>query len=385
MPEFGKQLRKFRQQCNDANSPHGKLTQEKFGELMGRELGINYSGAAVSDWERGKSRIQADDRFVLMAVVRVLQKYGGLRTIRDANQLLEAGNYRALNRDEAQYIFGEALVQSSAEQSIPEQKAPKSSSQFLLENLIGTSENELKAALAKAEEGPSPSWPRKLAVLMRKASAHWSLSISSVLWIATWAIAWWLITPSLRWPFEDRASAYSAIVMYVGGTLAIPLLIGLLVTTKDSQYWKQQGLAGSKILRLYTYQGAGIGFNLGYFFVLPLVFLRFYLQLGSSIWLELAAVTIGLILGNMAARVVPHNLWLAYGRLRFADGAIFFVVALLGLMWGVFFMEFYSVLLVPFLGTFVILSAVTMAVIIAKRQPKKRLDSSGNVSGNRAP
>ena len=73
----------------------------------------------------------------------------------------------------------------------------------------------------------------------------------------------------------------------------------------------------------------------------------------------------------MSARVVPHNLWLAYGRLRFADGAIFFVVALVGLLWGVFFLEFYSVLLTPLSGIIVILFAFILVAIMAQRQSKK--------------
>jgi hypothetical protein len=162
-----------------------------------------------------------------------------------------------------------------------------------------------------------------------------------------------------------------AVEMYVAGSLIIPLLIGLLVDTKHNEYWKQQGLLNSRLLRLYTYQGAGIGFNLGYFFVFPLVLIRYYLGFGSSVWLELAAITLGLILGNMGARVVPHNLWLAYGRLHLADGAIFFVIALLGPLWGLFFLQYYAVLLTPLLGSVIILTALTLLIMIAAQQSKK--------------
>src|SRR5215207_3267886 len=77
MTNFGKQLREFRHQCDDNKSPHGRLTQEKFGELVGQELGISYSGAAVSDWERGVSKIHADQRLVLISILRVLVQWGG--------------------------------------------------------------------------------------------------------------------------------------------------------------------------------------------------------------------------------------------------------------------------------------------------------------------
>lgn len=372
MTKFGETLRAFRESANDPDRHRKRLSQERLGVLIGHELGDRgFSGAAVSDWERGKSKVGVEDRIVLIAMIKVLYQCGGIRIPDDADQLLEAGDYRALNKREIQEIFGNISVEPAVEQLETRQGISKQFIPFLVESLFAISGHELKEAFSKAEEGPSPSWPRKLAVLMQKASERWSISLSSIFWVATWALAWWLMIPSLHWPFADRDSAYSAIIMYVGGTLAVPLLIGALITTKESTYWKQQGVANSKLLRLYTYQGAGIGFNLGYFFVFPFILAWYYLQLGSSVWLELAAVTLGLILGNMSARVVPHNLWLAYHRLHLADGAIFFVVALLGPLWGIFFLEYYSVLLTPLFGSIVILLAITAVVFIGMRQSKK--------------
>src|SRR5690242_10267000 len=97
MTEFGKQLRKFRHRCNDPSSPHGSLTQEKFGELLGEKLGIGYTGSAISDWERGKTKIHAEDRLVLIAIVQVLHEQGGIKGIEEANQLLASGNFRDLD------------------------------------------------------------------------------------------------------------------------------------------------------------------------------------------------------------------------------------------------------------------------------------------------
>ncbi|HJR78520.1 MAG TPA: hypothetical protein VJ821_00520 [Anaerolineales bacterium] len=349
----------------------------RLGELLGQELGTyRYSGAAVSDWERGKSKIHADDRRLLLSLIKVLYKFGGLRALDEANTFLESGNYRGLNPHEAKMVFPETSSGIPSQESVsPAQKTERT------QGIMGMAGKtflktlpEFQDILMMAKEGPSPYWPRVLAALLRRVSDRWSLSVSSLIWAGVWLMTWWLIAPSLRWPFVDRDSARLAIGMYVIGTLIIPLLIGLLVDTKNNDYWKQQESVSSVLLRLYTYQGAGIGFNLGYFFIFPLVLLRYYLSLESSISLELIAVTSGLILGNMSARVVPHNLWLAYGRLHLSDGAMFFVVALLGPMWGLFFLEFYSVLLTPLLGSVVILLALIMAVSIARRQSRKRID-----------
>ena len=370
MTAFGEVLRSFREITRDPDRHQRPLSQARLGELIGHEMeDRGVSGAAVSDWERGKSKIGVEDRNILIAMIKVLYKCGGIRIPDDADQLLEAGDYRALNRQESQEIFGKIPEDPAVEQPKSEQKMAKSFIPFLVENLLEVS--ELKEAFARADEGPSPPWPRKLAVFMRKVSDRISLSPKTMLWIGTWWVAWWLTAPSLRWPFANRTAALQAIGMYVAGTLIVPLLIGMLIETKHNEYWEAQGLARSPLLRLYTYQGAGIGFNLGYFFVLPLVLIRHYLNLGSSIWLEIAVVTLGLILGNMSAHVVPHNLWLAYRRLRFADGAIFFVVAFLGPLWGLFFMEYYPVLLQPVWGSLVILTALMLFILITVQQSKK--------------
>jgi hypothetical protein len=373
LSDFGKLLRSFRKRCIDPDNPDHKLTQEKLGEIIGREINTHgYSGAAVSDWERGKSKIHADERLVLAALIKILHQQGGIETLLDANQLLEAGNYRTLDDDEKQKIFGEISDEINTEPPTSKQNtSTRSLFLLLLENLFSISEDEYQKLITKVEDGPRPVWPRLLAAFMRKASENWSLSLADINWIWVWLLAWWLVVPSLRWPFENRQYSVIAMQMYIAGTLIIPLLIGLLVNTKDNEYWKQQSSANSKLVRLYTYQGAAIGFNVGYFFVFPLVLIRYYLQLRSSIWLEIAAVTLGLILGNMAARVVPHNLWRAYERLTLADGWIFFIVAFIGPIWGLFFLEYYSILLSPVSGIFTILLALTAVVLISTWQARK--------------
>ena len=370
--EFGNLLRNYRERCKDPFFPSRRLSQERFGELLGTELGTSgYSGAAVSDWERGESRIYVDKRVVLMAFLKVLYANGGLKTAEQANQLLEAGNYRALDHKEMQQIFGIHQDDSVDEVLVSEEQMPKSSNLSMMEHFLVISENELKVIIDKAkQEGPDPWWPRALAALMRKATDRFSLSLRTVLWVWVWLAAWWLIGPSLRLSFADQNEMLFAMQKYVIGSLIVPLMLGPLINTKDSEYWRLQAGVNPLLLRIYTYQGAGIGFNLGYFFVLPFNLLRHYVHLEPSVWIEMLAATLGLILGNMGARVVPHNLWRAFGRLTWADGAIFFVVALIGPLWALFFLEFYPVLRNPVTGILVFLLAITITVLLATRKSK---------------
>ena len=105
MESFGQKLRLLRRQSHDPLRG-GLLTQERLGELLGDVLGDGrYSGAAVSDWERDKSKINEDDRLVLLALITILRDCGAIQQVSQANQLLLAGNYRRLDETELARLF----------------------------------------------------------------------------------------------------------------------------------------------------------------------------------------------------------------------------------------------------------------------------------------
>ncbi len=104
---FGEQVRYYRRQCGDPMRG-GMLTQDRLGELIGEQMGdAGYTGAAVSEWERGKSKIHADDRLVLISLLAVLVQCGGLAAPGQANSILAAGNYRRMDDVECATIFGD--------------------------------------------------------------------------------------------------------------------------------------------------------------------------------------------------------------------------------------------------------------------------------------
>ena len=116
--DFGTLLRVFRLRSTDPLS--GKpLSQQRLGGLLREELGVGFSGAAVSDWERGKSKLHADDRLTLLGLLRILHERGGIKDPLEANKLLEAGNYRALNPTETKRVFPEEPVETNANDPSP--------------------------------------------------------------------------------------------------------------------------------------------------------------------------------------------------------------------------------------------------------------------------
>jgi hypothetical protein len=366
MTEFGRQLRTFRHRCNDQNSPHGKLTQEKFGEFIGEELGIDYTGAAISDWEREKTRIHAEDRPLLLAIIKVLHEYGGLRTINDANQLLNAGHFSSLDPKEERRIFKDAVVDIRDGQSAIDLKASKPLWEFVLGSLLSIPEDEFKMLIANAEKGPRPSQPRIVVFLLRRFTDRISINqaLKFILWIWVWLLAWVLITPSLRWPFANTDYAWLALFEYTGGSILVPALIGVLTNTNDNEFWRKQPDVKPVKLRLFTHQGASIGFHVGYFFVFMIDLLLYNFGWPSMTWIELVPAAFLIFLGYAGARLIPYNLFAAFQRLKLRDGWIFFVFVLVGPAWAYFFFQTYDILLTRALGIFIVLAALTILVVM---------------------
>jgi transcriptional regulator with XRE-family HTH domain len=350
---FGSRLRFVRLQS--ANPQTGRpLSQRQLGELLQVEFGVRFSGAAVSDWERGKSKIHADDRLLLVSLIKLLREQGGIQSLVDANELLEAGNYRALNAEESRRVFPETPgVSSNAFSPVIQERR----------NALSDLNEKWMALLEKAREGPHPAWPRVAAALMRgfadQMSAFGVLHALVFLWL--WLATYYLIAPSLRWPFMDRESLLRAVALFCAGTLTLPAFIGLSVKTKDNKFWRETQLSNSPILRLYTHQGAFVGFHVGYFMVFLVFSILNFLRQSSALWFEWALMLVPLFMGYVGAREVPYSLWRAYGRLRLSDGGIFFTFILVGPLWGFFLIQYFSVLTSPF-GLMFVLLAITLLV-----------------------
>ncbi|MCI0552212.1 MAG: hypothetical protein L0287_14770, partial [Anaerolineae bacterium] len=162
---FGNALRSFRHSSNDPHRLGRRLSQERLGRLIGEEMEDGgFTGAAVAYWESGESKISAEDRKVLLALIKVLHKCGGLKTLEDAKRFLESGNYRILDENEAEKIFGVIVPESPAQPTSAEPtERSGSTAQIPVGNFLFEFPQEFRAMLEKAKaEGPDPWWPRVL-------------------------------------------------------------------------------------------------------------------------------------------------------------------------------------------------------------------------------
>ena len=121
MNTFGDLLRRYRKRSTDLDRNGRHLTQERLGELIGRQLGyMGPAGATISYWESNKSKISHDDRLLLVSIVQVLEQMGGITTLAQADTLLAAGNYRTLDETEIKNINHEWVVQPETKEIIIE-------------------------------------------------------------------------------------------------------------------------------------------------------------------------------------------------------------------------------------------------------------------------
>lgn len=334
---FGEQLRHFRLLCrhNETGKP---ITQSQFAEFLYTEIDILYSNTAISDWEIGKSRIDVNDRYLLSGIIKILKQYGGIKTLLDANYLLELGDYRALNKEEIKFLFPESVTEK------------------------------------EKVSGPVPAWAEESVTFVRKFTDSLSVRqfVKIIIWVWIFFITYWLILPSLQFPFLNEETAIKDMRFYVIGTLCIPLAIGLMTDIKNNSYWKEQPIQKPINLWLYMFQGAYVGFHIGYFFMFFLTLMLTQFTLQSAVWFEIIKILFIIILSYASAQLVPYNLWRAYQRLELKDGWIFFIFVIVGVGWALFFLEYYEMLTTPILGVILMLISITLIIIIESVKKKNK-------------
>src|SRR5215207_7097613 len=125
----------------------------------------------------------------------------------EANQLLEAGNYRALSPAEAKTLFPESICETdSPSSSSPSETIETGHKSDVTGNFLLEFSQAFQRIVGTEKEGPSPYWPRVLVAIYRMFSDQISISslLAFLLWIWIWILTWALMSPSLRWPFSNQ-------------------------------------------------------------------------------------------------------------------------------------------------------------------------------------
>jgi hypothetical protein len=373
MSTFGELLHDHRMACRDPLN-RKQLSQVRLGELLGHELGlkVGYSGAAVSDWENDKSQIHKDDRHVLISLLKVLHKNGGLKDLSEAKALLEAGNYRALDEDEKTQVFPKDLLERMVKSSISEPAQTVIQAEPVGRGIFSTL--DFRRLAHEEKEPASPVWPRVVAGLMRRAGQQVE-PLNPLRVIATvviWIFAFLMLSPMLDLPHATRSDLVKAVIIYVCASLTLPLFIGLMTNTKDNLIWQKRDKAPGKAVRLYTHEGAFLGFHMGYIVIFFFNLILHYLEVHPPAMVDFVLAGLPVLMGAVGAHMVPDNLWRAYDELLIKKNWVIIVgLPLVGTFLGWFFLEFYSELLHPAFGTTDILIALFIIAWKSVRDRKK--------------
>jgi WD40 repeat protein len=102
--DFGQLLRSYRERAN-FDGAGKKLTQALFAERLSDVTGQIISNVAISHWENGKNSPDYKDRSRLLGIIKVLFMHGGIDNAKEADLLLQAGEYRLLEGEEIRAIF----------------------------------------------------------------------------------------------------------------------------------------------------------------------------------------------------------------------------------------------------------------------------------------
>jgi hypothetical protein len=157
-----------------------------------------------------------DDRLVLVSLLKVLHKTGGLKTLLDANDLLEVGNYRTLNIGEKERVFPKETWEASIQSPGVDTGEQKTSPKFQPANIF-TSPSNFQNLLNDAQDGPSPVWPRVVITLLRKLSDQIPvLSVfRALLWFWIWVAGYMVLAPSLYGSFHSGETVVVSIAEYI--------------------------------------------------------------------------------------------------------------------------------------------------------------------------
>jgi hypothetical protein len=243
---------------------------------------------------------------------------------------------------------------------------------IFLGELVFRPSEEIRELVNRGLNGPPPRWPRIFLMLLGWPFDKWTAEkfLQALGWVSIWLLTWTFTFPMMMWPFANDAQAWLAAAVYIGAASVLPLGVGGLTRTDGDEFWRAQPIK-SRYVRLYTYQGAFLGFHIGYAIVFLAKLLTSYVSLSHWGLLDGLAAVWPVVLSYASARQIPFNLWRAYGRLQLDDNLIFFVFVFFPLGFGLFFWMNYSILLPPEFGIPILLfSAGVLAALTAWRRQR---------------
>ncbi len=235
--------------------------------------------------------------------------------------------------------------------------------------------DELRTYLAQSVNGAQIHWSQTILALIawpvhRMSDGRFVRTFISIL---IWLLTCLTTYPLVRFTFKNPIQIQQAVLLYTIGLLIPPLIIAARTRTVSDEFWQCNGPDNPAVLRLYTHQGAFVGYTIGQFTVFFPALFAYYVGIGPPSPLVWGLASLWPILLSMAsARQVPFNLWRAYGELHLRDGWIFFTVVLSAPVWAWFFYTFHPLLLSRITGPLIFFLAISLMIGISAWQNRRK-------------
>lgn len=355
--EFGRLLRKYREQAT-APFDGKRLTQESLAGLLEEMADLPLSPATISNWESDKHPIKSNDRQTLIGLISVLNKCNGIHSLDEAQELLFAGNYRALDSNEIGQINPNWLDDS--EHSVEHLQHSEgrviqidgdyfsgdkyetyegpvvqtNTGNVTIINIISL--KTIKEWLAtyfrwdEADEHARSSWAGMViwsfsTFVERFAQNILLYCISILMWIATI----WLIIPILQWPLDDPEARRIACVKVASGLIGIPIALALLTTPDNFELFAIESGQQKSTMFFLKWTGALVSFFVFSIFLLVVAIIWFYVALPPiNVWLLRMFVLLPLFMGYVVARRIPADRYKMFEGVlkRHPADKLFFIV-----------------------------------------------------------
>ena len=332
MTTFGNQLKYFRLRTSDPKTGRA-ITQERLAELLEEELDLpGYNNKLISRWERNKQHIDVSERTLLLGLIMILTKYGGIQTPGEADTWLESGGYRPITFQECCQIAGFTDQVTTQFCSDYQGEAP------LFLDLEGLRTELTRIVLGEEDDVLAKiSWSgRGLALFRRLVNWSGARVILTILLLAT--ISTILILPYWQQLVGPLTERLFPLALFLSGSLVVPFLITM--TTDPDQLPGEPPYRSEEFWRLFflKWTGAVVGFGtfLGMFILAGFIFF----PLGWTAILPGACFffsLFGVIFGRMMARQAPANRVVMFGRplrLHSADRLFFTVFLVSGVLFA---------------------------------------------------
>ena len=338
-----RKYRSFGQMLEEGIKTLALRRNRRYGEAhrdLADELGV--AGSTLYGWRRGEHLPPPD---AVARLVGIFVEQGGMDE-RWFEAFLEKGEYGPPRAAEAlrERLFGRA-------QGEGEKRKPSGNPVSVPETASSWTGRIFDRILILAEQFQAESFLK--------------LAVGAGLWLATWGG----VNRFFDWPFPDERTALAACFRYGLVGLGVPAGVSLLAGLDEQGIFKALPPADRRPLWVLRTAAAYIGYHLAMLTGAGIAIFLYSIGFSVAVWARAVLPVPALLLAYVFAREYPVRRMDARGErliyFRETDDFVLGAFLLLAPLFAILFFFFYSDLLRPYWGSFLVGSALILAAGMA--------------------